>query len=316
MGPEVVHVVVGIDSDHNVIAVIVGSHVALSDAVAELGGHVALPEETALVFVVLAVGNDAAVVLALYELIVGMIHQADDAAAAPFVLADHIAVIYDSGESASLSCDAGDGTDAGAAYGGELVEIVAVVGAVSQMGVAVGCRDDARSPGGLGGEVAAVDATGECDGIGRAGEVAAESADAADLYARRAVFGVAAAFGREVGLVGQTVDLGPFVGERESDHAHRHPDVVACRAVERHRGFVGDVAYGGVVDSPARMPQSVAFEAVTSSEQEESKTRFSTTAPAPSAPNNPQARLGVALSHAILKLLIVWPCPSNRPVKG
>ena len=143
VGPEVVHVVVGIDSDHDVIAVVVGSHVALRDAVAEYGGLVALPEEAAFVFVVVTVGDDAAVVLASHELVVVVVHEAHDAAAAPFVLADHVAAVHDLGEFGACARDAGDVADAGAACGGELVEIVAVVGAVGQVGVAVGCRDDA-----------------------------------------------------------------------------------------------------------------------------------------------------------------------------
>ena len=247
VGPEVVHVVVGIDSDHDVIAVVVGSHVALRDAVAEYGGLVALPEEAAFVFVVVTVGDDAAVVLASHELVVVVVHEAHDAAAAPFVLADHVAAVHDLGEFGACARDAGDVADAGAACGGELVAIVAVVGAVGQVGVAVGRRDDARCAADFGGEVAAVDAGGERDGVGRAGVVGAESADAADLYAGCIALAVAAVFGRKVGFVGQTVEHDPFVGERESDHAHRHADV-ARRAVERHRGFVGDVAHGGVVD--------------------------------------------------------------------
>lgn len=78
----------------------------------------------------------------------------------------------------------------------------------------------------------------------------------------------------------------PLLAKASPDHAHRHADV-ACRAVERHRGVVDDIAHGSVVDTPARMPQSVPFEALTASEQEASKTRFSTTAPGPNAPKNP-----------------------------
>ena len=64
------------------------------------------------------------------------------------------------------------------------------------------------------------------------------------------------------------------------------------------------------------MPQSVPFEALTASEQEASKTRFSTTAPGPNAPKNPHARLGVELSHTMWKLRIECPCPSKKPVNG
>lgn len=84
-------------------------------------------------------------------------------------------------------------------------------------------------------------------GLGRTGEVGAEPADAADVYARRSVAGIAAVFGREGGFVGQAVEYDAFAGEGESDHAHRHADV-ACRAVERHRGVVDDIAHGSVVD--------------------------------------------------------------------
>ena len=67
------------------------------------------------------------------------------------------------------------------------------------------------------------------------------------MYARRSVAGIAAVFGREGGFVGQAVEYDAFAGEGESDHAHRHADV-ACRAVERHRGVVDDIAHGSVVD--------------------------------------------------------------------
>lgn len=39
----------------------------------------------------------------------------------------------------------------------------------------------------------------------------------------------------------------PLLAKASPDHAHRHADV-ACRAVERHRGVVDDIAHGSVVD--------------------------------------------------------------------
>ena len=166
VGSEVVHVVVGVAPDHDVTAAVVGAYVALRDAVAEYGGLVALPEEGPFVVVVVAVGDDAAVVLAPHELVVVVVHEADDAARRAVRPADHVAVVHDLGEFGARARDAGDVADAGVARRGEGVVVVAVVGAVGQVGVAVGRGDDARGAGGLGREVAAVDAAGECDGVG------------------------------------------------------------------------------------------------------------------------------------------------------
>ena len=85
------------------------------------------------------------------------------------------------------------------------------------MRVAVGCGDDAGSTSDLCREVAAVDTSVEDYGVGRTGEVGAEPADAADVYARRSVAGIAAVFGREGGFVGQAVEYDAFAGEGEPE---------------------------------------------------------------------------------------------------
>lgn len=79
------------------------------------GGLVALPEEGPFVVVVVAVGDDAAVVLAPHELVVVVVYEADDAARRAVRPADHVAVVHDLGEFGARARDAGDVADAGVA---------------------------------------------------------------------------------------------------------------------------------------------------------------------------------------------------------
>ena len=108
----------------------------------------------------------------------------------------------------------------------------------------------------------------------------------------------------------------PLLAEGESDHAHRHADV-ACRAVERHRGVVDDIAHGSVVDHAGQNAAVGAFRGFdrqrTGGVEGEI---FDDGSGAQCARRIPMRGWGVELSHTMWKLRIECPCPSKKPVNG
>ena len=224
-------------------AVVVGADFAACGAVGPLRHAVVVGPENAAA----AVAEDRAVVGAVLEGRVACRRR--DAAAAGTGRRGEIAVVRTSDHRRPCAHVAGDVTQTSRIVFRTSVQLLAVIYAVGQLGIAVGRCDDARGASCRGGDVAVVDAVGDDDFLLRSPVVGGESRNAGDVVARGAsVRIVVSVFGRDRAVVVHVVDrdVGCF-GKGRSYQGHRDADI-ARRTLEKHRSAARDVTHRSVVN--------------------------------------------------------------------
>ena len=242
--PQVVGLLgIGIGVENGSIGV-VGSDLAAGRTVGPLCHGVVIPPEYTSIG---AVGQDRTVVGTVLEGRVACRRR--DAAAAGTGRRGEIAVVRTSDHRRPCAHVAGDVTQTSRIVFRTSVQLLAVIYAVGQLGIAVGRCDDARGASCRGGDVAVVDAVGDDDFLLRSPVVGGESRNAGDVVARGAsVRIVVSVFGRDRAVVVHVVDrdVGCF-GKGRSYQGHRDADI-ARRTLEKHRSAARDVTHRSVVN--------------------------------------------------------------------
>ena len=176
-----------------------------------------------------------------------MVDKADASAYRLAILGNQVAVVDALFDDASRACNAGQVTKARI---GGVVDVVAVVDAAQEFGVAVTRGYDAGHTTVVAGHIAVVDAVREVDRVCHICIIRGESADSSHLDGICVVFGVVAL----VNADGSVVDEVGYIGclgccEGHTYDTHRHTDVVGYGSVAvGHRCIVGDVFHGCIVD--------------------------------------------------------------------